>query len=186
MTLTQGSRALGNPGEIMRQPSLMAATAALSVTALFFSLGGAGWAANGAAFVLGVVNSATARTYLGANFNGTALQLNNTSAGASATALTLTVPASRPPMIVNSNTKVSHLNADWLDGLDSTALTRVRHIPFTLAPHASTAPIVLPANLPVHVMGTDGSCVGGATIFNKNGTVVWAGGGGCGGDGSSI
>ena len=70
----------------MRQPSLMAATAALSVTALFFSLGGAGWAANGGAFILGVINGATQRTFLGANFNGTALQVNNTSTAASATA----------------------------------------------------------------------------------------------------
>ncbi len=117
----------------MRQPSLMAATAALSVTALFFSIGGAGWAANGAAFVLGVVNAATARTFLGANFNGTALQLSNTSAGASATALTLSVAAGHPPMKVNSTTRVTNLNADYVDGLDSTALTRVRHIPITLA-----------------------------------------------------
>ena len=83
MTLTQGSRGvLGNPGKIMRQPSLMAATAVLSVTALFFSLGGAGWAANGGAFVLGVINSATQRTALVANFNGGTLQVNNSSAAA--------------------------------------------------------------------------------------------------------
>src|SRR5260221_8469329 len=112
MTLTQGSRALGNPGEIMRQPSLMAATAALSVPALFFSLGGAGWAANGAAFVLGVVNSATARTFLGANYNGTALQVSNTSTGPTATALALNVFPTRPPMLVNSTVKVTKLNAD--------------------------------------------------------------------------
>src|SRR5260221_3316838 len=120
MTLTQGSRALGNPGEIMGQPSLMAATAALSVTALFFSLGGAGWAANGAAFVLGIVNSATARTFLGANFNGTALQVSNTSTGAAATALTLNVAANHAPMAVNSTTKASNLNADWFNRLDLT------------------------------------------------------------------
>src|SRR5258707_5482904 len=104
----------------MRQPSLMAATAALSVTALFFSIGGGGWATNGAAFVLGVVNSATARTYLGANYNGVALQVANTAAGASATALALSVAAGHPPMLVNSTTKVANLNADLLDGLSST------------------------------------------------------------------
>src|SRR5260221_14670964 len=155
MTLTQGSRGVEQPwGKIMRQPSMMAGTAVLSVTALFFSLGGAGWAANGAAFVLGVVNSATARTFLGANYNGTALQVSNTSAGATATALTLSVAPTRPPMLVNSTVKVTKLNADYVDGLDaSTQLTRVMRVPFTLAAGASTASIVLPAKLPVHLMG---------------------------------
>src|SRR5260221_10520643 len=127
----------------------------LSLRALIVALGSTGWAANGAAFVLGVAtNSATAQTFLGANYNGTAMRLSNTSAGASATALTLTVAPTRPPMAVNSVVKVAKLNADYLDGLDSTALTRVRRIAFTLAGGTSTASIVLPVNLPVHVMGT--------------------------------
>lgn len=153
----------------------------VALLGLVVALGSTGWAANGAAFVLGVAtNSATALTKLAANYNGSAMQLSNASVGISATALSLTTAATRPPMAVNSNIKVNHLNADWLDGFDSTALARVRHVPFTLAAGQSTAPIVLPANLPVHVMGTDGNCVGGATIFSKNGLVAWAGAGSCG------
>lgn len=155
----------------------------VALLGLVVALGSSGWAANGAAFVLGIVNSATARTFLGATFNGTALQLSNTSTGASATALTLSVAPTRPPMAVSSTVKVAKLNADYVDGLDSTSLTRVRRIPFTLAAGATTAPIVLPANLPVHVMGTEsGGCVGGATITSKNGTVSWAGADSCGGN----
>jgi hypothetical protein len=154
MTLTRTLlEHLGNPGKTMRQPSLMAATAALSVSALFFSLGGAGWAANGGAFILGMFNSATQGTGLGANYNGTALALSNTSAGAAATALTLSVAVGHPPMKVNTVTKVTNLNADYLDGIDSTKLARVQNIPFNLAAGAVSAPIAIPANRPVQVVG---------------------------------
>src|SRR5260221_7493751 len=119
----------------------------LSLRALIVALGSTGWAANGAAFVLGVAtNSATAQTFLGANYNGTAMQLSNTSAGAAATALTLSVAPTRPPMAVNSVVKVAKLNADYVDGLDSTSLTRVKRVPFNLAPGTSSAPIALPLN----------------------------------------
>jgi hypothetical protein len=56
-------------------------------------------------------------------------------------------------MTVNSATKVTNLNADYVDGLDSTALTRVHNIPFNLAAGADSAPITLPANRPVFLMG---------------------------------
>jgi hypothetical protein len=132
----------------------MAATAALSVTALFFSLGGAGWAANGGAFILGVINSATQRTALVANFNGSTLQVNNTSAAASAVPLQLTAAAGHPPMKVNTVAKVINLNADYVDGLDaSTQLTRVMRIPFNLASFTVSAPITVPANVPVQLVG---------------------------------
>jgi hypothetical protein len=55
---------------------------------------------------------------------GTMLQLTNNSTGAAASALGLTVGQGRPPMVVNSTTKVANLNADRLDGLDSSALQR--------------------------------------------------------------
>jgi hypothetical protein len=133
----------------------MAATAALSVTALFFSIGGAGWAANGGAFILGVINSATQRTALSANYQGTALALSNTSTGTGATALTLTVFPSHAPMRVNTATKVTNLNADYVDGIDaSTQLTRVVRIPFNLAPGTVGAPIALPSGLPTLIMAT--------------------------------
>jgi len=57
----------------------------------------------------------------GSGLNATMLQLTNTSTGASATALGLTTPSSRPPMIVSSGAKVANLNADKLDGQDSSS-----------------------------------------------------------------
>jgi hypothetical protein len=132
----------------------MAATAVLSVTALFFSIGGAGWAANGGAFILGVINGATQRTFLGANFDGAALQVNNTSAGMSAVPLQLMAAAGHPPMKVNTVAKVINLNADYVDGIDaSTQLTRVMRIPFNLPANSSTFPITVPANVPVQLIG---------------------------------
>ena len=92
---------------------------AISLAALVIALGSTGWAANGGNFLLGLFNSATQRTSLTANFNGSALQITNTSAGASATPLELTVSAGHPPMKVNGATKVVNLNADYLDGLSS-------------------------------------------------------------------
>lgn len=94
---------------------------AISLAALFISLGTVGYAANGGSFLLGLINSATQRTFLGANFNGTAMQVSNTSTGAAATALTLSVAVGHPPLKVNSTTKVANLNADRLDGVDSSA-----------------------------------------------------------------
>ncbi len=126
---------------------------AVALFGVALGLGSTGWAANGAAFVLGVINSATQRTALTANFNGNALEITNTSAGVSATALKLTVAAGHPPMKVNTVTKVTNLNADYLDGFDSTALTRVHNVPYSLAAGAVSAPITVPANRPVQLIG---------------------------------
>jgi hypothetical protein len=46
---------------------------AVALVGLVVALGSTGWAANGAAFVLGVINSATLQTALVANFNGSTL-----------------------------------------------------------------------------------------------------------------
>jgi hypothetical protein len=73
-------------------------------------------------FVLGTsntVDAATTATAGAAGLNAKMLQLTNNSTGSSATALGLTTPASRPPMIVSSGAKVANLNADKLDGVDS-------------------------------------------------------------------
>jgi hypothetical protein len=146
----------------------MAATAALSVTALFFSLGGAGWAANGGAFILGIINSATQRTALIANFNGSTLQVNNTSATALAVPLQLTAAAGHPPMKVNTATKVANLNADYVDGIDgATQLARVMRVPFNLAQTATSAPITVPANVPVSVIGTTSNSANPASGFTS-------------------
>ncbi len=81
--------------------------------------------ATGGNFILGRNNVATAITALGGSLgvDGPMLRLINNNAGANDTALDLRVQAGEAPMRVNSDTKVTSLNADKLDGLDSTAFS---------------------------------------------------------------
>jgi hypothetical protein len=79
--------------------------------ALFVALGGTAYAATGGNFVLGRSNQADKTS-----------SLKNTGAGA---ALKLsTVDSSTPPLAVSNGTKVTHLNADEVDGLSSGAFQR--------------------------------------------------------------
>jgi hypothetical protein len=95
----------------------------VALVALFVALGGTTYAATGGNFILGNPNSASSTTSLSAPISGKkALQLTNTSTGAGATALGLNVASGHPPFTVNSGTKVANLNADKLDGVDSTGL----------------------------------------------------------------
>jgi hypothetical protein len=94
--------------------------------ALFVALGGTTYAATGGNFILGQSNSASSTTSLtrtGANA-AKGLQVTNTGTGAGATALGLSVASGHAPFTVNSGTKVANLNADKLDGLDSTGFIR--------------------------------------------------------------
>jgi hypothetical protein len=80
--------------------------------------------------MLGTTNSADAPTIVAAasNYPTTGsqrlLQVTNNQTTAGATALGLTVASGHAPFTVNSGTKVVNLNADKLDGLDSTQLQR--------------------------------------------------------------
>jgi hypothetical protein len=69
---------------------------------------------------LGHANTATATSKLTANIANPALHLVNTSTSAGATALRLQTATSKPPLTVNSSSKVANLNADQVDGQDST------------------------------------------------------------------
>jgi hypothetical protein len=91
------------------------------ILALVFGLAAVAFAANGDPWLLGRSNAATAITRLTANIANPALQLVNTSTSAGATALRLQTASSRPPMTLNSSQKVANLNADQLDGNDSSA-----------------------------------------------------------------
>jgi hypothetical protein len=91
--------------------------------ALFIALGGTTYAATGGNFILGQSNSASSKTSLSAPISNKALQLTNTSTGTGATALGLNVASGHPPFTVNSAAKVANLNAEKLDGKDSTELT---------------------------------------------------------------
>ena len=77
-------------------------------------------AANGGNFILGQQNVATAISKLVGKVAGPSLLTNNGSEDPKATALQLNVKPGKPPMKVNSDKKVAKLNADKLDGKDST------------------------------------------------------------------
>jgi hypothetical protein len=150
----------------------------VSLLALVIALGSAGYAANGGPFILGGNNTATQRTHLGANYNGDALLLSNTSIAAAATALRLTVAAGHAPFAINSSTKVAGLNADYVDGADSTTLTRALRVNYNLAIGATSAPISVPANRPVQLVGvnlTDAKGVGQASLLRFPGSLAWVG-----------
>jgi hypothetical protein len=80
-------------------------------------------AANGGNFILGVLtNSATAITKLTGNVAGPSLQIVNPNTGVAARALDLQVAPGQPPLTVNPMAgKATNLNADKVDGKDSTA-----------------------------------------------------------------
>jgi hypothetical protein len=110
----------------------------VATLALFLVLsGGAAIAATGGNFILGKANTASSQTSLSAPITGKSLQVTNTSTGAGATALGLNTASGHPPFAVNSGTKVAKLNADMLDGSDSTAFATK-------------------ASEPVHVVGSAG------------------------------
>lgn len=68
-----------------------------------------GYAATGSSFILGRSNSATKVTGLARTTTGPALNLH-------------TAAASNPPFVTNATGKVVNLNADRLDGFDSSAM----------------------------------------------------------------
>ena len=89
--------------------------------ALFVALGGTTYAATGGNFILGQANTANAPTTLSSGTTGPAFKVSSTTTLAGATALGLNVASGHTPFTVNSGTKVTNLNADKLDGLDSTS-----------------------------------------------------------------
>jgi hypothetical protein len=81
------------------------------------------FAATGKSFILGKVNKAKRQTTLVRTTSGPALQLGTRS------------PAD-PPLVVNGSGKVTNLNADTVDGVDSSDLRTISHV-FT---HEVTSP----------------------------------------------
>jgi hypothetical protein len=98
------------------------------VLALLFgvaSIALAGTGANGV-FNLGVKNTVNVVTQLvssaGAGPAGPMLSVDNNSSATGATGLEILTEAGKPPMMVNRTTRVTNLNADRLDGKDSSQL----------------------------------------------------------------
>jgi hypothetical protein len=91
----------------VRKPTLTSFAAG----AIFALVAGSGTAvaATGGKLILGQANSATSTTTV-TNSRGPALSLKS--------------KAGTPPLVVNSRTRVGNLNADTVDGVDSSALAR--------------------------------------------------------------
>jgi hypothetical protein len=92
----------------------------------------------GAVFNLGQTNNVDATSTLAGSTAGKMLQVTNTSSDSGAAGIGVSVGSGTPPFILNSTTKVTHLNADLLDGRNSTyflpaaAVSRVG--PISVAP----------------------------------------------------
>jgi hypothetical protein len=79
-------------------------------------------------FVLGAANTPDAPSSVVAQnvddlggMSAPMIKLTNSSTGSSATPLALKAGVGQPPLTVNTKAKVANLNADWLDGLDSSS-----------------------------------------------------------------
>jgi hypothetical protein len=122
---------------------------------LIFGLATSAFGANGGNFILGSLNNtATAITKLtGTVGGGPALQVSNPSTATGSTALDLQVATGKAPMKVNRTTKVTNLNADLLDGKDSSAF-------FVGRTYLITAEFNVPAGLGTSIgFGCDGGDV---------------------------
>jgi hypothetical protein len=95
----------------------LAVILALTVGVVSTALAGNGV---GADFNLGKTNTVNAVSKLVGSVAGPNLLIDNNSTNTAATALDLQVEAGKAPMKVNSQTKVANLNADTVDGVDST------------------------------------------------------------------
>jgi hypothetical protein len=70
----------------------------------------------GSLFNLGATNRVNARSQLEGATPSAVLNVTNTNGSASASGVSIDVPAGHAPLVVNSATKVNNLNADLLDG----------------------------------------------------------------------
>ena len=102
--------------------TVLAVVASLTLATASAALAGSGV---GGVFNLGKTNTVNAITKLTGSVAGSSLQIINNSTDAAATALDLRVASGKPPLKVNSSTKVANLNADHLDDKDSTELAPI-------------------------------------------------------------
>jgi hypothetical protein len=136
--------------------------------ALFVALGGTTYAATGGNFILGQTNSASSTTSLtrtGAN-TGKGLQVTNASTGAGATALGLNVASGHAPFTVNSGAKVANLNADKLDGQDSTGFIRGKKMNLNLDASSGDSGLLRIVRIgPFDVLGDCQAHIGGGAAL---------------------
>src|SRR5262245_56629203 len=96
-----------------RSPAVLVA-----ITALFVALGGVGVAATGGTFILGHSNSANKTSGLASGVTTGPTLLVENSGGKPAARFN--TGSGVEPFVLNNGTKVANLNADKLDGIDST------------------------------------------------------------------
>jgi hypothetical protein len=119
----------------------------VALLGLFVGLGGVGLAANGQSLILGQSNSATSPTTLSAPVaGGKAFGISNTSTTGGSTALNLNVASGHAPLTVNGSAgKATNLNADKLDGIDSTGFLR-KVVPLSLTGPAGSDGVITGTN----------------------------------------
>jgi hypothetical protein len=120
----------------------------------------------GAAFNLGKTNTVNRLSQLVGSTDNPMLRVTNKSSGTGATALTLQVQPGHAPMRVDSDTRVAGLNADRLDGKDSSeiglhGLERV----YSISALNSDSPKHVSPNCPSGkvIVGTGASISGGTS-----------------------
>jgi hypothetical protein len=107
----------------------------------FIVLGGTTYAATGGNFILGQANTAGSTTALSSGTTGPAFKVTSTNTAAGATALRLNAASGHAPFTVNSGTKVANLNADKLDGSDSSQLKGARAYAFSGGEYCPDPPV---------------------------------------------
>jgi hypothetical protein len=129
------------------------------VLALILGVASAALGANGGNFILGQGNAATAVTSLAGRLgvDGPMLRIINSNPDADDTALDLRVQSGEAPMRVNSDKVVTSLNADKVDGQDSTPLRSWGNFNECRGPFGSSQDLVFSATCTTTVVApTDG------------------------------
>ena len=108
----------------MRPPTFLMGVVVGSIVAIVTLCATAALAGTGVGgvFNLGRANVVNATTRLSGDSAGRQLQVSNSSTKKGAAGIGIDVAKGKPPLVVNSSTKVFNLNADYLDGLHSSAL----------------------------------------------------------------
>src|SRR5689334_20557798 len=95
--------------------------------------------------VLGVTNTAAAKTTLQSSVNGTVLAVSNTNStgGTSARGIAITVPSGQAPITVSAGAgKATNLNADQVDGHSASSFGVVKSFAVSTASTSDNTPIM--------------------------------------------
>jgi hypothetical protein len=138
----------------MRHPRIPRPSRAMAVAllAVGLNLTGVAYAATGGNFLLGKANTAAGQTALTETTPSVAgLKVTNTAAKPAAS---FNAPAGVAPIAVNSQTKVTNLNADLLDGFDSASFPRASDTSIVVALGGETSVDIGPYSVLLDCSGT--------------------------------